>query len=127
MSAHDNLFAAAALPQLFAQFGVTCRYRPAAGGGEREVTGILTYEAQEDKTDELGDEERERLWVTVTRDESAGATYPGIRYPERGDGLLSPGDAACDAWSFQGIVRDPSPDQWTLLFARNRPRRYGPR
>ena len=127
MSAHDDLFAAAALPGLFAEFGVTCRYRPAAGGGEREVTAILGYESQEDKPTELGEEERERLWVTVTRDESDTATYPGIRYPERGDGLLVIGlDAAGDAWGFQGQVRDPTEDHWTLLFARNRPRRYGP-
>ena len=127
MSAHDDLFAAAGMPQQFAQFGVTCRYRPAAGGGERAITAILHYEAQEDRADELGEEERECVWAVVSRDENADATYPGIRYPERGDALLAPGDAACDAWSFQGIIRGRCDDHWTLLFARNRPRRYGPR
>jgi hypothetical protein len=127
MTLHDDLFAAAALPGLFEQFGVSCTYRPAAGGGERTVTAILDYEGQQDRGDELGEELRERLWATVTRDESDDAAYPGIRYPERGDGLLVAGDAASEAWSFQGQLRDPADDRWTLLFARNRPRRYGPR
>ena len=72
------------------------------------------------------EEQRERIWVTVRRDESHADG--GITSPRVGDVLRYPNDNDTAAYSYQGEVRyAESPGVWDLLFARNRPAVLGPR
>lgn len=123
-SQFDNLFAAAGLPHLLEQFGVACAYlpKPRANQSPRDIRAICRYEEPAAEEEDTGDRQKELLWVSCRRDCSAGIDAPAL-----GDALLRHGvDAADSPWSFQGEVRNESPGSWELLFARNRPRRYGP-
>jgi hypothetical protein len=74
---------------------------------------------QEDETTE---KRKERLWLAVSRD-----SLEGIDTPQLGDSGLRDGDNADSPWAFQGEIRNESAHAWELLFARNRPQRYGPK
>jgi len=73
--------------------------------------------------DETTERVQERMWVAAWRD-----VMRGIDAPELGDSLLRAElDDEDSPWSFQGEVRNESSVAWELLFARLRPRRYGPK
>ena len=105
-------------------FAETLTFRPANGGGLRSIVGSVIY----DETLEEGEyveEDQERLWVLVLRDESV--SRGGIARPVVGDTITRANDRHPEPFSFQGQIRNESPHAWELLFARNRPAAYGQR
>ena len=125
MSPFDRQIAASTLPLLLQQFGVRGVYRPKGRVNQspREVYALCRPDEIAPDQDATGERQRERLWITCWRDVGRG-----IDAPELGDGFqrseLDPEDAQ---WSFQGEVRNETSVCWELLFARIRPRRYGPK
>jgi hypothetical protein len=101
-------------------FGETAVYQE-NGQEPREVNGVGQYAKPEDLKRPEEDDEQEELWWYCLRDDAAG----GIAAPELGATLLRPDDSEDSPWTFQGQVRNASDESWELLFARNRPRRYG--
>ena len=100
------------------------RYRPGGGGPARTVKGTAVREKWADELTGGGEEERDRIWFQCAKDPSGDRG--GIDRPELGDSLLGPDDSADNPWTFQGEIRNEADSWWELLFARNRPRRYGP-
>ncbi len=121
-SRFDDLFAAAGIPPLMEQFGISASYRPVEGLG-RTITVGCSEDEPGDQQDETTERRYERLWVFCRR----SATL-GIDDPQHGDAFLRDKvDDDTTPWGFQGEVRNVTAGSWELLFARLRPRRYGPR
>ena len=121
-SRFDDLFAAAGVPLLMDQFGISARYAP-RDGPARTITVGCSEDEPADDGDETTEHQHERLWVFCRR----SATL-GIEAPQHGDALLRDGvDDETAPWGFQGEIRNETAASWELLFARLRPRRYGPR
>lgn len=120
-STFDALFTAAGVPLLMDQLGIPAHYTPREGAA-RAITVVAAYQEQETIADQLVEREQELLWVTARR-----SATTGISAPQSGDRLLRDDEDDAEApWSFQGQVRNASLGCWELLFARIRPRRYGP-
>jgi len=121
-SLYDDLFAAAGIPSLMEQFGIPASYRPVEGPGRSITVGCSEDEPAGDQ-DETVERQHERLWVFCRRSSTLG-----IEAPQHGDALLRDGvDGETAPWGFQGEIRNITAGSWELLFARLRPRRYGPR
>lgn len=105
-------------------FAESCTYRPQAGP-EQTVTASVRYVHEADLAAPAGELEREEIWVKVLKDETHARG--GIAHPEIGDVLLRATDLPNEPWTFQGRIDRETPHSWYLLFARNRPRRFGPR
>ena len=121
-SSFDDMFAAAGIPLIMDQFGISAGYRPREGP-PRTITVGCSEDEPGDQQDETTERQHERLWVFCRR----SATL-GIDDPQHGDALLRDGvDDDTAPWGFQGEVRNITAGSWELLFARLRPRRYGPR
>lgn len=118
MSTFDTDFAAVGLPEHLAHFGREITFLPAEGPN-RTITAILTDEGRELVEGRILDEEQQRVWVTVRRNESHADG--GIANPGQGDAIRHP-DEAEDSTPFlyQGERRNETPNSWELLFARNR-------
>jgi hypothetical protein len=127
VSTFDADFTAAALDDHFDQFGRDDVLFIPAEGPNRTITAILTDEGRELVEGRILDEEQQRVWVTVKRNES-DATYGGIANPQQGDAIRHP-DETEDSTPFlyQGERRNETPDSWELLFARNRLDAISPR
>jgi hypothetical protein len=117
----EELFARMGLPLLRHYLAMRFRYIP-KNGRPRDVEAICLYERPAAAADEETERRVERLWVAVSRD--AG---DGIPSPRLGDAGLRDGDDEDSPWAFQGEVRNESANAWELLFARQRPQRYGPK
>lgn len=104
-------------------------FRP-QGGESRAITAVAIErtERAEERIEEFGDRENDEIWLFVAKDESAAAG--GIASLSPGDAAWRTADLAADAdapaWSFQGRIRNETPSDWELLFARRRMTRYGP-
>ena len=105
-------------------FAESFTYKAGGGGPARVVSAACRYEKLADSDEPAGEDEQERMWVQVARDPAC--ERGGIEAPELGDWGLRATDSPADPWSFQGEIRNETPHGWELLFARNRPRRYGP-
>jgi len=124
-SQFDRLYSGVGLPVLLQQLGIWAVYRPKARENQppRDILVICNYERQAPLEDETTERVQERMWVAAWRD-----VMRGIDAPELGDSLLRAElDDEDSPWSFQGEVRNESSVAWELLFARLRPRRYGPK
>ena len=122
-SRFDDLFAAAGIPLLMDQFGIPAVYTPIDGGPARSITVACTEDEPADDQDETTARQHERLWVFCRRSAALG-----VDDPRHGDALLRTGvDEDTAPWGFQGEIRNATAGSWELLFARLRPRRYGPR
>jgi hypothetical protein len=117
----DQLFAAMGMPVLMHFTGIRFRYIPKTGE-RRDIEAMCLYEEGSPRDDEISETRHERLWLAVSRD-----PLEGVESPQLGDSGLRDGDNADSPWSFQGEIRNESAFSWELLFARNRPQRYGPR
>ena len=105
-------------------FSSTHEYRPASGGPARNVDGYLRVERLDDEQIAAGEAEREQGWFQCAR--VAGGARGYIDNPTAGDALCRSEDSADNPWTFQGPIQHVTGHSWELLFARNRPRRYGP-
>ncbi len=106
-------------------FSEDVTYRPAAGGAARTVTGPCVIEKLDDEFTAAGEDEREQLWFQCARDPAGDRG--GIDRPELGDSIIRATDPPDSPWTYQGKTQNETDHSWQLLFARNRPRRYGPR
>lgn len=104
-------------------FADEVEFTPHAGGGTRTITVAIEYD-QEVGNEEFVEKDQERIWVKCLKEESAAKG--GIGRPQLGDTLKRQNDRYPAPFSYQGEVRDETPHSWVLLFARNRPGRYGP-
>ena len=123
-SQFDRLFVASGLPILIQQFGVWAAYTPKTGPDRspRDILVICKYDRPAAEETETSESVKEWLWVATYRD-----VMRGIDAPELGDSLLRAElDPPDSPWSFQGVIRNESTHAWELLYARIRPRRYGP-
>jgi hypothetical protein len=116
----ESMFERLGLPVLMHYMGMRWTHIPKVGA-PRDVEAICLYEQPAASIDGEGEKQMERLWIAVSRDES-----DGIAGPQLGDAGLRDGDEEDSPWAFQGEVRNESAHAWELLFARIRPRRYGP-
>lgn len=123
-SQFDRQFAASGLGPLLDQFGVDCTFVPKSGPA-RTVTAIIDPVRDDDEQREVQGLQKERVWVTVSRD--LAGSRGGIAVVQRGDGLEGPDDTAVTRWSFAGQVRNRTAEAWDLAFERVRPARVGPR
>lgn len=125
MSQFDQLLAAAAMPNLLQVQGDTVYYRAAGSGEWLQLTAICEHSEEEPAEDErhYAETERELLWITCYRDPTR--SQGGIAAPRQGDSLRRAEDREDEPWAFQSKVNQSDAETWRLLFARNRPTRYG--
>jgi hypothetical protein len=102
-------------------FGESGTYTTKGGSGATVQATCLLRELQ-DSQEEIVDRDQEELEVSVCK--NAACARGGVATPGDGDTYMRPGDSI--PWSFQRIVGETS-GEWLLLFARRRPKRYGPR
>jgi len=100
-------------------------FTPVSGGGSRAVTVSIQYAKHPRDETDTGEVDREEIWVKCLR--SLDTDRSGIPEPQLGDAIVRAGDRPDRPYTFQGPIRDETPHDWRLLFARNRPVRYGPR
>jgi hypothetical protein len=106
-------------------FAEEVTFTPVHGGGSRTVTVSIRHAKHPRDETDLGEVDREEIWVKALR--STDTDRSGIPTPELGDAIVRAGERADRPYTFQGPIRDETPHDWRLLFARNRPVRYGPR
>ena len=123
-SEFDRLLSDTGMPLLFSQFGVPVTYFPVAGG-QCGLTAMLDYSQVEDQETEDLRIAQEVLWATIRKD--PGKHGGGVAAPAIGDGLEREDDDSTTRWSFQGVIDGDSGEAWRLKFARNRPKRFGPK
>lgn len=105
-------------------FGETVTYRPAGGGGERQIDVTIASVELDFVSTEFGENQKEMIWVKACRD--LDCTRGGIDTPARGDVILRADDAPDAPWTFKGSRQNVTPAEHELLFGRIRPTRYGP-
>jgi len=106
-------------------FAEEVAFTPRHGGGARTVTVSIQHTKHPRDETDTGEVDREEIWVKCLR--SLDTDRSGIPEPELGDAIVRAGDRPDRPYTFQGPIRDETPHDWRLLFARNRPVRYGPR
>ena len=110
------------LPELFETYGISLTVQESEDEDEKTIVGMCQYEHDPDMLSESGDAKKEHLWVMVERDAETGILDPNYKTTLMRDSE----DDEETKWSFQGEIRNQTGVVWELLFARIKPRRYGP-